>query len=167
MKKRRETLREFTERAVQATVDGNLIPPHVYVPVSLRKRAARLTEDDHVTVNPKTEAEITLQISKADPVGFLIAIMQGQPIPVFVVRQSPETKQSVEVVLELQTPDLKLRTDVAIELASRKGRYKKGDDQYEAMIARAAGLDKQTADPVASLERDNTNTEEATKHGIL
>lgn len=139
----RETLKQFTERAISATVDGTLIPPTVYIPVNLRRRGvARVPET--VTLNPKTDAEIDNQIALADPVGFLVAIMQGQPIPCFEVGK---TNDVLEVRLELRAPDLKLRSDVAIELMRLKRRAASNGDivekkNYERMIEEAAnGVD--------------------------
>lgn len=145
----RETLKQFTERALEASLNGTLIPPTVYIPVSLRKRTTRLAEDDiSVTLNPKSTAEIEDQIARADPTGFLIAIMQGQPIPQFVVGQAPRLTNAkaeiphLEVRMELVTAPIELRTEVALELA-RRARATKTDPEkarYDAMIKKAADV---------------------------
>lgn len=140
MKTPNATLKQFTERAVRASLDGTLIPPQVYVPVNLRKRIARISE--RVTLNPKTDAEVEHDIAQADPTGFLIAVMQGQPIPSFIVVKDDKTG-TVEVRLELTTPDLALRAEVALKLAAARRAIKFKPDsverkQYERMIEEAA-----------------------------
>lgn len=134
----RETLTQFTERAFRASFDGTLIPPQVYIPVNLRKRVARITEK--VTLNPKTDAEVEQDIALADPTGFLVAVMQGQPIPAFEVRKAGD---QVEIILVMQTPSLELRTEAATKLATIRIRTKLKPDsverkQYERMIEEAA-----------------------------
>lgn len=135
----RETLTQFTERAFRASFDGTLIPPQVYIPVNLRKRVARITEK--VTLNPKTDAEVEQDIALADPTGFLVAVMQGQPIPAFEVRK--DDKGGIEIILVMQTPSLELRTEAALKLAAIRTRTKLKPDsverkQYERMIEEAA-----------------------------
>lgn len=132
---RKETLNEFTERAINATFKGQLIPPLVYVPHMLRKRSARVAIDGTVTINPATAAENDLRIGNADPVGFLIAIMQGQPIPRVIV----EAKDKGYVCsVAFEEPPLDCRMRAAETLARVKGKPKAGDAGYEAMIAAAA-----------------------------
>jgi hypothetical protein len=81
---KRERLDDFTERAIRSTEAGKLIPPIVYLPRRLRGQKVRLTEDNlRYTVDPPTVTETHVAIAGADPVGFLIAIMHGQPIPEF------------------------------------------------------------------------------------
>lgn len=84
MTRRREAIDEFTERAIKATEASKLIPPIVYLPKRLRANGHRITADMvRVTVEPPTLMENQARIADADPVGFLIAIMHGQPIPAF------------------------------------------------------------------------------------
>lgn len=132
----RETLKAFSERALKATMDGTLIPPMVYIPVNLRKSPTRV--QDIVTTNAKTADEIKAQIAEADPNGFLIALMQGQPIPSFVMFKREDG--TIEVHVEFSTPDLLLRAEVAMELARRNMRIKSNheNDEYNAMIEKAA-----------------------------
>lgn len=132
---RKETLLEFTERAIDATLQGTLIPPLVYIPQRLRKQKARVSIDGSVTVNPVTTAENDIRIAQADPTGFLIAIMQGQPMPCVVI-----TKEGKEfrAHIEFEAPLLEARIRAAEHLASIRVKPKPGDAGYEAMIARAA-----------------------------
>lgn len=132
---RKETLTEFTERAINATLKGTLIPPMVYIPANLRKRAARLDFDDTATLNPPTDAENLQRARAADPVGFLIAVMQGQPIPHVVVFKEGD---ALRARTDMETPAMSDRMRAAEALVRFKGKLKPGDAGYEAMIARAA-----------------------------
>lgn len=88
MKKRSlQHLKAFSERAIEATVQAELISPLVYLPRKLRGHKARLTVDNlKISTDPATIAENHVRIADADPIGFLIAVMQGQPIPEFAIR---------------------------------------------------------------------------------
>lgn len=134
-KGRKETLAEFTERAIDASFKGMLIPPLVYIPNQLRKRDARIAFDGSVTINPVGAAENDMRISQADPVGFLIAIMQGQPIPRVVIERQG-TGQVARV--EFEEPSIDARMRCAEVLARVRVKLKPGDAGYDAMIARAA-----------------------------
>jgi hypothetical protein len=86
---KRERLDDYTERAIRSTEAGALIPPIVYLPRRLRGQKVRLTEDNlRYTVDAPTVAENHVKIQGADPVGFLIAIMHGQPIPEFRIARN-------------------------------------------------------------------------------
>lgn len=135
----RETVHAFTERAIRATEAGTLIPPIVYLPRSLRRQKMMLTTDNlALTVDPPTVEENHVKIAAADPVGFLIAVMHGQPIPAFHV-----TKDG-GVQLEYVVADLTHRVRVAeylghkatIRTAARGQRHKQATKDHEAMIAR-------------------------------
>lgn len=132
-----ETLIAFTERAIDATFKGALIPPLVYIPAKLRRiKDVRINVDGDVTINPATEAENVIRVGLADPVGFLIAIMQGQPIPRFIVERDGDGQK---VRADFEAPPLDARLRAAEILARHKGtKLKPGDDGYDAMIARAA-----------------------------
>ena len=136
----RESLESYTERAIRATESGTLIPPLVYIPMRMRSRLSRTMEDGlTVTTNPATLEENQLRIANADPIGMLIAIMQGQPIPSFEIRSSKEPG-TLAVFTDFVVADLPLRSEIAMKLAAmqRKGTVKQDDAEYEAMIASAA-----------------------------
>lgn len=132
---RKETLKEFTERAIDATFKGALIPPLVYVPQRIRKGQARISFDGTVTLNAASAAENDKRIAEADPTGFLIAIMQGQPIPRVVVKREG---QGHVCSVEFEEPPLECRMRAAETLARVRVKMKPGDAGYEAMIAAAA-----------------------------
>jgi hypothetical protein len=112
--RKRETLDEFTDRAIAATDAGKFIPPIVYLPKRLRANGVRLTVDNIcVTTNPPTIKENHLRILDADPLGFLMAVMHGQPIPSFHVT----TEGSIRV--EYQVPCFDTRVQTAKWLAHK------------------------------------------------
>lgn len=151
---KRQRIDEYTERAIKATEAGALIPPIVYLPRRLRGMTVRLTEDNlRYTVDPPTVAENHVKIAGADPVGFLIAIMHGQPIPEFRITRNGA------IDLYYSTPDFDTRVKVATYLAGKAtivrdysdGRAWRGDKSalaaYEKMIAEGAAS--------AALENEN------------
>jgi hypothetical protein len=153
---RRERIDDFTERAIRSTEAGKLIPPIVYLPRRLRGQKVRLTEDHlRYTVDGPTVAENHVNIQAADPVGFLIAIMHGQPIPEF--RIAPNG--AIDVYYSV--PDFEVRVRVATYLANKAtivrdptGNTWTGNKEakraYDEMIARGG--------PQA-LAKENENTD--------
>lgn len=136
MRRSKENLKDYTDRALEASLTGTFIPPLVYIPATLRKRGVRLSEDDAaITANPPTLEENKLRIAKADPVGFLIALMGGQPMPAFEVHRDAGGK--LEVKVDWRIADLPLRAEVAMELA-RRGltKHVAQVDGFDAMIER-------------------------------
>lgn len=114
MRKPPRNVRELTERATEDPALEALIPPIVYLPSRLRGKELRLTADNlRLTVDPPTVAENHLRIAKADPLGFLIALMNGQPVPAFEI--TPEG--SVKVRYEMA--DLDKRMEIARWLGAR------------------------------------------------
>lgn len=134
MRRSTENFKAYTDRAVEASLNETMIPPLVYIPAKLRKSKVRIVET--LTTKPPTFEENTIRVEQADPTGFLIALMQGQPLPVFEIKEAGG-KMSVEVGWKI--PDLPLRAEVAMELQRRVARGKKVHaDGYEAMINKAA-----------------------------
>lgn len=137
----RQTLVAFTERAIEASQRAKLVNPVAYLPRTLRGQKTRLTVDNlKITVHPETMAENHKRIAKSDPLGHLIACMNGQPIPSFKINDDG----SVDVQYEI-TP-LAERTQIAQWLASRitfkipqahlpaKNAADEGRASYDAMI---------------------------------
>lgn len=147
---KRERLDDFTERAIRSTEAGKLIPPIVYLPRRLRGRPVRLTEDNlRYTVDPPSVAESQVAIKHADPIGFLIAIMHGQPIPEFRIARDG----AVDVFYV--TPDFETRIVAARYLGHKQtmtptSRKWQGNAEalreYDRMIAEGAA---------AAISKDN------------
>lgn len=138
---KRKRLDEYTERAIRATETGALIPPIVYLPRRLRGQKVRLTEDHlRYTVDAPTVAENHVKIAGADPVGFLIAVMNGQPIPEFRITRDGA------IDLFYAVADFPERVKVARYLADKATLVRQYDGtgwtgdknvkrEYDAMIA--------------------------------
>lgn len=138
MRQGKETVHAFTERAIRATEAGTLCPPIVYLPRSLRRQKMMLTTDNlALSVDPPTLEENHVKIAAADPVGFLIAIMHGQPIPSFHVTKDGGVEMFYEVA-ELQN---RIRAaeylghKATIRTSSKQKDKNRGAD-HAAMIAR-------------------------------
>lgn len=130
-----DRLKDYTERALQATYSGELIPPIVYLPAKLRRGKQRLNSKGYVTLDPKTPEEVEASIAAADPAGLLIALMQGQPIPAFRI-SAPDPTGRVEIATEYVVAPLELRADIAWKLSARQ-RARKGNED-KAFAARVA-----------------------------
>ena len=75
---------QFTELAV-SLLHGKL-PDVVWLPPHIR-RQARITPEGVITKNDPDAAEQLRRITQADPLGFLIALMNGQPVVTFRLRK--------------------------------------------------------------------------------
>jgi hypothetical protein len=96
--------KNYTERALA----GATIPSFCYVPRGLRPGVGKI----NVAI---TNAEIIdnhARIAEADPLGWIIAVMNGQPIPQFSVEQG-------ELVLTYYIPQIEERHDAAKWLGQR------------------------------------------------
>lgn len=112
-----DTLEAFTERAKLAVDAQEGIPPIVYLPAKLRAHGIRITVDHlRLTVDPPTVAENHVRIAEADPIGFLIAIMNGQPIPTFILEGVGDNTQ---VRVKYEVPEFRTRKEIATWLATR------------------------------------------------
>jgi hypothetical protein len=146
---RMEKLSRYTERAIRATNAGKLIPSIVYLPRLLRGQPVRLTEDNmRLTTQPPTLEENYVKIAKADPVGMLIAMMHGQPIPAFTISEVGE------IFIKYEMPELELRYRIARFLAGKVTRVKAGPGapngaqlaEHDAMVSRALAADREEDD---------------------
>jgi hypothetical protein len=114
---KRDTLEAFTERAKIAVDIGEGIPPIVYLPAKLRGHNMRVTVDQlRVTVDPPQVGENHMRIAQADPLGFLIAIMNGQPIPAFALSGEGD---NTSVIVRYEVPSFEQRLNVGQWLATR------------------------------------------------
>ena len=94
----------YTERALA----GVTMPKFVYVPLAMRPGKADLrVEIDKQTINNNHK-----RIAEADPLGFYIAIMNGQPVPQFRVEYG-------ELKLEYALPTMEQRMRAAEWLGAR------------------------------------------------
>lgn len=83
-----DALLRYTEAAM--ALMGGKMPDVVYMPPDIRESKRRISADGLQTEAPYGDQEIIKRIAAADPVGLLLAIMNGQPIPGFRVVQKGE-----------------------------------------------------------------------------
>lgn len=121
---------KYTEAAM-ALLDGK-IAEVVYLPPDVRKNKVRLNAAGHATTAPFSAKEQLDRIIAADPVGFLVAIMNGQPVVTFdtlskevapkstgakTKKKFPQLKlgkvEGVEIVASIQMPSIEDRKEVA------------------------------------------------------
>lgn len=124
-------LERHTERAIKEA--AKLIPDIVFLAPEFRKAAARV---QIITTEPPTRQENVYRIAEADPIGFLVACMNGQPMPEFKI-----SGDKVDVIYH--TPSLELRAVCARYLAmlsNGKGATGKTADgtEFSAMVKNAA-----------------------------
>lgn len=113
-KGKHDTLKAFTERAMECVDAAREISPIVYLPRKLRGNKMIVHADDvRVSITPPDIAGNHLRIAQADPLGFLIAIMNGQPIPAFHIAETGSVR------VEYHVPEMEERRDVAKWLATR------------------------------------------------
>lgn len=147
---RKQSLDAYSERAMRATDAGKLIPPIVYLPRMLRGHNKRITVDEvRITTDPPTIAENHVRIAGADPLGFLIAMMHGQPIPSFEITADGAIKVRYEV------PDLATRERIAKWLGhkvtirtldqTKDGRSSNPPEEWDELVARRNQKEQDTA----------------------
>ena len=154
-RKKTTNLYAYTERAIRATEAGKLIPSIVYLPRMLRDQPVMLSaENCALTVTPPTLQDNQVKINESDPLGFLIAVMNGQPIPEFRIT----AHGGIELFYEC--PEMKERiiaanylgTKIIPRTSSRKMRPENTDPDdaaYQAMIRRASASALVDADDAA------------------
>lgn len=129
-----ETVSEFTRRAIRAT--NELIPPTVFVPLALRRSKKRLV-GRAITTRAPDQAEIDEAIARAAPHEFLVAVMQGQPLPKFTLTETPT---GFDVAVSYEVPSVPDRVAAAAALHGRRyaQREFKTDDGFDAAVRNAA-----------------------------
>lgn len=110
--RRRSSLKAYTEKALEAS--ELLIPSIVYMPRAFRPQKAMICADGlRIKISHADIMDNHQRIADADPLGFLIAIMQGQPLPEFNI----DEKQNVTVSYII--PSIDDRKQCAAFLATR------------------------------------------------
>jgi len=117
-----KALARNTERAITfVTLDkGN---PLLYWP-SYMRTGNRLTPDGIVVTTPPDEKEQLKRIVEADPLGFLLALMNGQPVPVLHKNEDfdstqPETIENPRYHVREETANVGMRRDIAQHLLTK------------------------------------------------
>jgi len=128
-----ETIESMTRRAIRAS--SAMIPPRVYIPVALRRHKLKFV-NGRMTKLPTTPADDKVRIAAADPTAFLIAVMQGHPIPSFKLTEGEGDAINVDVVFDV--PSMEVRAQVALALSRRVEKPDPQDTEYEARMKQAA-----------------------------
>ncbi len=159
-------LLKYTEAAM-ALLDGK-IAEVVYLPPDVRKNKTRINAYGNATTAPVSAKEALDRIIAADPLGFLLAIMNGQPVISFGVKEKEvEPKRvgrktaktfpvldlgkvdGVEIVAHVHVPTVDDRKEVAkfltpyvTEKRKKKGEEGGGldpkDEEFERILAQRA-----------------------------
>lgn len=166
---------QFTELAV-SLLHGKL-PDVVWLPPHIR-RQARITPEGVITKNDPDAAEQLRRITQADPLGFLIALMNGQPVVTFKLRRPDELPKKksrsgkkpgqrrlysapiandhgYEVIAEFHVPSLSDRERAALYLsqfiARERAQKKNGKEASDS-----ADFDAMIANAAAQAEGDGS-----------
>jgi hypothetical protein len=150
---------KYTEAAM-ALLQGK-IAEVIYLPPDVRKNRVRLNSHGHATTAPFTASEQLDRIVAADPVGFLVAVMNGQPVVTFGIEDATVRPQAgarvkkkfktlklgkvdgIEVEAHIHVPSVEDRKEIAKFLTPYvvTKRKKKGDDplapdedEFEAIL---------------------------------
>jgi hypothetical protein len=131
-------LLKYSEQAMNLL--GGKLPNIAYLPPAVRGRKVRVTTEGVVTDSPFSSEEQLDRIVQADPIGFLIAVMNGQPIPTFrlVDEKNPlppvqdkrkknsaaviahlAKERDIDVYVEYHVPSIADRERIALYLADR------------------------------------------------
>lgn len=131
-------LKKYTTRAMK--LEEGTVPEAVFVPPAIR---GKMTQVQYVTNGKPTDiSQHVVRIEQeADPVGMLIAVANGQPIPTFRVTEEGD----VEVVFETlpladRIPVMKFLSDKILpRMSVNKKIEEKGDSEWEATLTNAGG----------------------------
>jgi hypothetical protein len=154
---RTQTESDLVNRAIRAA--DRILPPRVYVPLGLRQKKIRL-EGRKLRTRKPSLVENLARINDADPVGFLIAVMEGQPLPNFII--TPDAT-GFEITVGFEIPTVQQRLNAAAFLGTRampkpeavnpKTIKEKPLSDWDMAVKQAAAGETRDTD---SIETDNT-----------
>lgn len=126
-------LEQHTAVALKKVQEDAPVPSHVFLPPAMRK----------VGVFNATPPDVKQQVARveaeADPVGLLIAIAIGQPVPRFDVNEEGEIKATYETLPLSSRYRLKVIEYLADKVLSRTPtKQSSGDESWAAAIRVAA-----------------------------
>jgi len=133
----KKELKKYTTRAMKLE-DGS-IPQAVFVPPAIRGKMVQVqyvTDGKPVTI----EQHVVRIQDEADPVGMLIAVAMGQPIPTFKINDQGEMEVQYETLpLIDRVPVMKFLSDKVLpRMSVNKKIDKSGDSGWEATLSNAA-----------------------------
>jgi hypothetical protein len=147
-----------TERAITLlTVDkGNKL---LYWPSYLRG-GTRITPDGVATRNPPTEKEQLERIVEADPLGFLLALMNGQPVPVLHKNDDfdstlPEGDKNLRYFVKEEVANIGMRRDIAQHLLTKVIAAKPRRERIKQTLPKGASIFDQANERASHADKDD------------
>lgn len=129
-------LKRYTTRAMK--LEEGSVPEAVFVPPAMR---GRLVQTQYVTNGKpiRLEQHIVRIQDEADPVGMLIAVAMGQPIPTTTINDDGEAITKFETLpLKDRIPVMKFLSDKVLPRMSVNKKIEPGkDDAWEATLENA------------------------------
>lgn len=107
---------KYTEAAM-ALLEGK-IAEVVYLPPDVRKHKTRINAYGHATNSPLSSKEALDRIIAADPVGFLLAILNGQPVLTFGVAEKEVAPKKTSARTRKAFPQLRLGKVDGVEIVA-------------------------------------------------
>jgi len=137
----KRNLKKYTTRALKLE-EGN-VPQAVFVPPAMRGKAV-LTQ---YVINDKPvdiQQHVVRIQQECDPVGLLIAIANGQPVPTVTIDESGEPTAAFETLpLKDRITVIKFLSDKILPRMSINKKIEKGqDDVWEATLSNASERDE-------------------------
>ncbi len=152
-----------TERAISLlTVDkGN---PLLYWPSYLRG-GTRITPDGVATRNPPTELEQLQRITEADPLGFLLALMNGQMVPVLHKNNDYDSWAELQpgkpnphqpYTVREECANIGMRRDIAQHLLTKVIAAKPRRERNKPTLPKGASIIDQVNERASHAEKDGS-----------
>lgn len=134
-------LKKYTTRAL--SLEDSAVPEAVFVPPAMR---GKMVNVQYVTDGKPTDMKthiIRIQ-DEVDPVGMLIAIANGQPIPTITIDAEGKKTVKYEVLdLKDRIPVIKFLSDKVLPRMSVNKKMEKGKDStWEATLTNAGDRDE-------------------------
>ena len=136
----KKELKKYTTRAMK--LEESAVPQAVFVPPAIRGKMVKVAYE--VDSKPVSIEQHVVRINnEADPVGMLIAIANGQPIPTFTVDDDGEIVTKFETLpLKDRITVMKFLSDkvlprMSVFKATRQGESQQDDEAWGALLSNA------------------------------
>ena len=134
---------KYTDAALKAVDQEEHVPAHVYMPPALRN--AQPAQYIFKNKPPDIDQHLARIEAEADPIGLLIAIAIGQPVPEFSVGKDGDvevTFQSLPVNNRYRMKAIEYLADKVMPTVTQTRKHTKksdGQETWEATLTAAAG----------------------------
>ena len=134
---------KYTAAALKAVDEGEQVPAHVYMPPALRENQ----DVQYIFKNkpPSIDQHLARIEAEADPIGLLIAIAIGQPVPEFTVREDGSVGvdfQTLPINNRYRMKAIEYLADKVMPSMTMSKKHTKksdGSEAWEATLTAAAG----------------------------